>query len=89
MLFSSFLGGGESLPLAPKQVAPRNVSASRAVSLRFVACPLPLLTGALRPRNDPGNLRIILIIQKLELQNDALFQYSIGLEMCDHQFDLP
>ena len=33
------------LPLAPKQVAPRNVPASRAVPLRFVACPLPPLLG--------------------------------------------
>ena len=33
------------LPLASKQVAPRNVPASRAVPLRFVACPLPPLLG--------------------------------------------
>lgn len=37
--------GGESLPLTPKQVAPRIVSASRADSLRFVACPPPLPAG--------------------------------------------
>ncbi|MDY5816936.1 MAG: hypothetical protein SPK26_02790 [Treponema sp.] len=43
--------GGESLPLAPKQVAPRIVPASSAASLRFVACPLPLLAGT--PRNAP------------------------------------
>ena len=43
--------GGESLPLASKQVAPRIVPASSAASLRFVACPLPLLAGT--PRNAP------------------------------------
>ena len=42
---SEYEYGGESLPLAPKQVAPRIVPASSAVSLRFVACPPPLLLG--------------------------------------------
>ena len=48
---SEYEYGGESLPLAPKQVAPRIVPASSAASLRFVACPLPLLAGT--PRNAP------------------------------------
>ena len=41
--------GGESLPLSPKQVAPRSAPASRAASLRFVACPPPLLAVAQTP----------------------------------------
>ncbi|MBQ6781036.1 MAG: ATP-binding cassette domain-containing protein [Treponema sp.] len=47
---------GGSLPLAPKQVAPRIVPASSADSLRFVACPLPPLRGK-SPVTPPSSLR--------------------------------
>ena len=61
--------GGESLPLAPKQVAPRIVPASSAASLCFVACPLPLLVGT--PRNAPKR-------RKKTKQNTSfrLFQFA-------------
>ena len=36
-------------PLAPKQVDPRIAPASSADSLRFVACPLPLLRAQAPP----------------------------------------
>ena len=43
---------GEVSPSLPSQVAPRIVPASSADSLRFVACPLPLLRGhPATPRN--------------------------------------
>ena len=46
-----FYDGGESLPLAPKQVATQIAPASSVDLLRFVACPLPLLAGSNAARN--------------------------------------
>lgn len=59
--------GGEGLPLAPKQVAPRIVTASSAASLRFVACPLPFLLG-LRPKTRMVNCFAICYLHKKSTQ---------------------
>ena len=50
-----FYKEGESLPLAPKQVAAQIALASSVDLLRFVACPLPLLLG-LRPKTRMKNI---------------------------------
>ena len=49
-----FYKEGESLPLAPKQVAAQIAPASSVDLLRFVACPLPFLLG-LRPKTRMAN----------------------------------